>query len=115
MDTKSMKTKKKAFKNILNICLLDFSTPWFEVQSPGSGFFGQPGSSSLLECVTVTVREDDRSNTGSRSGASAAGQPTRLTNALASNLPSMYCTSKKSWPIIYNKLLYKRGQDFLEI
>ena len=26
-----------------------------------------------------------------------------------------YCLSKKSWPILYSKLLYKLGQDFLGI
>ena len=26
-----------------------------------------------------------------------------------------YCMSKKSWPILYSKLLYKMGQDFLDI
>ena len=26
-----------------------------------------------------------------------------------------YCLSKKSWPISYCKLLYKFGQDFLDI
>ena len=26
----------------------------------------------------------------------------------------MYCLSKKSWPILYNKLLYKMVQDFLD-
>ena len=26
-----------------------------------------------------------------------------------------YLTSKKSWPILFSKLLYKMGQDFLDI
>ena len=26
----------------------------------------------------------------------------------------IYCMSKKSWPTLYNKLLYKFGQDFLD-
>ena len=26
-----------------------------------------------------------------------------------------YSKSKKSWPILYSKLLYKIGQDFLDI
>ena len=29
--------------------------------------------------------------------------------------PIVYCLSKKSWPILYSKLLYKLGQDFLDI
>ena len=27
---------------------------------------------------------------------------------------SVYCMSKKPWPILYCKLLYKMGQDFLD-
>ena len=26
-----------------------------------------------------------------------------------------YCKSKKSWPILYGKLLYTIGRDFLDI
>ena len=29
-------------------------------------------------------------------------------------LSSLYCLSKKSWPILYCKLLYTMGQDFLD-
>ena len=27
---------------------------------------------------------------------------------------TLYCLSKKSWPILYGKLLYEMGQEFLE-
>jgi len=30
-------------------------------------------------------------------------------------LYSKYCMSQRSWPMLYNELLYKMGQDFLDI